>query len=183
MTHPPSDAVEDAASGAGETVRVIVVMGVAGAGKTTIGRALATALRCAFVDGDDFHDPANVERMRRGVPLTDAEREPWLAALRAQIGATIGRGERVVIACSALKHSYRLALVPAHSRDAVRFVYLDVDRERLQERLESRVGHFAGAALLESQLATLEEPRDALRVDGASTPESIVARIRSAYGL
>jgi gluconokinase len=164
---------------------VVVVMGPAGAGKTTVGLARADALGWRFRDADDFHTPASVERMRRGEPLSDADRAPWLAALRAAIADDLARAARgepgAVLACSALKRAYRDALVPADARPHdVRFVYLDVSARTLQARLATRPGHFATGTLLASQLATLEEPaptEDALTVDGEQPVDAVVAEV------
>lgn len=163
---------------------VIVVMGPAGAGKTTIGTLLAHSLGWRFLEADDFHSPANVERMRHGIPLTDADRAPWLASIRDALREAIARGDRVILACSALKQEYRQALVPPNvSRDQARFVYLHASAALLRERLSHRVGHFAGPELVDSQLQTLEEPADALWVDASCPPEEIVERIREQLAL
>src|SRR5689334_8925091 len=138
---------------------VVVIMGVAGAGKTTVGRALAESLGWPFHDADDFHSEESVARMRLGLPLDDALRAPWLASLRALVTRTLARGGSAVLACSALRHAYREALVPEGApRGAVRFVHLRVHERVLAARLDARVGHFAPTTLLASQLATLEEP-------------------------
>ncbi|HEY6894317.1 MAG TPA: gluconokinase, partial [Rhodanobacteraceae bacterium] len=150
---------------------VIVVMGVTGAGKTTIGSALAGTLGWRFVDGDDLHPSANVAKMRAGVPLTDADRAPWLAAIEAVIARAIERREHLVIACSALKQHYREIL--RDGRHGVRFVYLDVTPAVAVARASHRTGHFAGPALVASQFAALEPPADAFVVDGTSAPEHI----------
>jgi gluconokinase len=160
---------------------VIVVMGVAGSGKTTVGRALAAALGWAFRDADDFHPPANVEKMSRGVPLTDDDREPWLAAIRAYIEAALARREAAVVTCSALKERYRRVLVPDPAR--VKLVHLAGDFALIAERMRARQGHFMKPAMLASQFEDLEPPRDALTVDIAQPPEALVAQIRSALGL
>lgn len=152
---------------------IVVVMGVSGAGKTTIGEALAIALGWPFVEGDDFHPQANVDKMARGEPLDDDDRAPWLAALAAKM-RTLADG---VVACSALREKYRDVL---RVRDDVRFVLLDVSRVELERRLQSRRGHFMPASLLDSQLATLEHPSDALVIDGAQSPAEQVAAIRAA---
>ena len=160
---------------------VVVVMGVSGAGKTTVGTLLATVLGWQFVDGDLLHPAANTEKMRAGVALTEQDRAPWLAALHEVVQRTIDRRESIVIACSALKARYRDAL----RRDCrgVRFVYLKVPQGVAVERSAARVGHFAGPALVPSQFATLEEPADALTLDGARPPEETVAAIRDALGI
>jgi gluconokinase len=157
---------------------IVVLMGVAGTGKTTIGTLLGHELVWPFHDADDFHPPANVEKMRRGIPLTDADRDGWLAALRAFIDGLAGPA---VLACSALKAAYRDRL--AGGRDDVRFVHLTGDPALLRQRLEQRRGHYMPASLLDSQLATLEPPADAVTVDVAGTPEEIVATIRRALGV
>jgi gluconokinase len=159
---------------------VVVVMGPAGAGKTTVGSRLAQALDWPFYDGDDFHPPANVAKMRRGEPLTDADRAGWLASLRALIDALGARAEDAVLACSALRAAHRDVL--AHGRDDVRFVNLRVPAAELRRRLEARRGHFMAASMLPSQLATLEEPGDAIDVDGTRDPAALVASIRAALG-
>lgn len=164
--------------------RIIIMMGVAGAGKTHVGRALATALHWSFYEGDDFHSAANVDKMAHGHPLNDADRAPWLAALRDLLGDAMARGEHAVLACSALKQRYRDALIPPGvDRNAVAFVFLDVPRDVLAQRLATRTGHFAPPELLPSQLATLEQPADALRVDGTKTPDEIVDAICRAFDL
>jgi gluconokinase len=160
---------------------VIVIMGPAGAGKTTIGHALAGALGWRFVDADDLHKPAAVAKMRAGIPLTDTERAPWLAALHELVSATLGRRDHLVLACSALKDRYRAVL--RGDLRSVRFVYLKADEQTLRHRLADRSGHFAGPGLLASQLADLEEPADALTVDATAPPERIVAIVRREFGL
>jgi gluconokinase len=155
-------------------------MGVSGAGKTEIGRALAEAIGWPFCDADEYHSPENIPKMHRGEGLTDADRGPWLDALHELTLEAYTSGRSMVLACSALKQSYRERLRPAGApRDAVRFVYLDVPRAVLEDRLRTRHGHFATIDLLDSQLATLEPPREALWVDGAATPDEIVRRIRA----
>ena len=154
-------------------VHAIVVMGVSGSGKTTVGRTLADTLGWTFYEGDDFHPEANVEKMSHGTPLDDADRAPWLDALCELIAGIIARDEHGVIACSALKQSYRDALVPRGAPPkAVRFVFLDVPVEELRRRVAHRQ-HFFPPALLDSQLATLELPHDAVRVNGAQPVDAI----------
>lgn len=162
---------------------IIVLMGPAGAGKTTVGKRLAHSLGWRFLDADDFHTPENVERMRRGIALTDAERAPWLATIRTALERALESDTNVVLACSALKEDYRRALIPPHAERRVCFVYLRADEAVLQERLAHREGHYAGPALLKSQLDTLEEPAGALWVDASLAPEEIVASIRETLGL
>jgi gluconokinase len=159
-------------------------MGIAGAGKTTVGRALADSLGWAFHDADDFHPAANVEKMRAGVPLSDADRAPWLATLCALIERLAAGGEPGVLACSALKQSYREALVPdGVPRSAVAFVHLDVAPPVAERRLAERRGHYMQASLVASQVATLEPPRDALCLDGELPVPDLVSRIRRALDL
>ncbi|MDM7855182.1 gluconokinase [Cellulomonas alba] len=132
----------------------IVVMGVSGTGKTTIGRLVARKLHRDFIEGDDLHPTANVAQMRAGVPLTDAERLPWLRRVRDAMSEAAADGRSTVVACSALRASYRDVLRTAEGR--VRFVHLAVPRAVLEHRVEHREGHFMPASLLDSQLATLE---------------------------
>ncbi len=150
---------------------VVVVMGVTGAGKTTIGRLLAARLGAAFLDADDFHPPENVAKMRAGTALTDADRAPWLERLNAELRARESAGG-VVLACSALKASYRDVL--ARDVGSVTFVHLTGARALLAERLAARRGHYMNPTLLDSQLATLQAPEGAIEVDVAATPEAIV---------
>lgn len=159
---------------------VVIVMGVSGAGKTTVGRALAASLGWRFVDADDLHPQSNIAKMAAGVPLTDEDRWPWLWMLSGLIGAALKQGDDVVLACSALKASYRQVLAVDPAR--VRWVYLDAPREVLAKRLSQRHGHFMPPSLLDSQLATLELPEDALRVDVTPPPDVVVKRIREALG-
>jgi gluconokinase len=157
---------------------IVVVMGVAGSGKTTIGRELAAALGAGFIDADEFHTPASVEKMRSGIALTDADREPWLAATRAAIDERKRAGADHVVACSALKARYRERLGAGDPQ--VRFVYLKGDAALIRERLGRRVGHFLDPALAASQFAALEEPQDALTIDITRTPGEIVREIVAA---
>ena len=157
---------------------VILVMGVAGAGKTTIGRRLADELGWQFSDGDDFHPAANIEKMRKGHALTDADRQPWLERMHAAIVDRISRDQPAVLACSVLKASYR-AIVEEGCREHLRLVYLKGSFDLFRRRLANRVGHFVGPDLLASQFAVLEEPTDALVVDAALAPDEIVRQIRA----
>ena len=158
---------------------VIILFGVSGAGKTTLGRLLATELGWRFCDADDFHPTANIEKMRRNIPLTDADRQPWLEKLRELIRQCIDSGENAVLACSALKENYRRFL----TMDAgeVKLVYLRGEYALLYQRLKSRHGHFMSAALLKSQFAALEEPRgDAVVIEVDQSPPEIITEIRNA---
>lgn len=157
---------------------IVIVMGVTGAGKTTIGRALATAIGWEFHDGDDLHSEANKLKMRSGIALDDADRAPWLAAIRRLIEAMLSQGRDSVVACSALKQSYRDEIVV--DPKAVKIVYLKGSKEMIAERLRNRGAHFMDPDLLQSQFDTLEEPRDAIVVDIAAAPEAIVNEIVAA---
>lgn len=158
--------------------RIVVITGVAGSGKTTVGRALADRLGWRFHDADDLHSPESIERMRNNQPLDDAQRYPWLLRVRAVIEQAIRDRTGAVIACSALKESYRRTL--AGGLPGVRFVFLTGDPELLRQRLELREGHFAGADLLDSQLAALEPPENVLTLDVALPVDALVDRIASA---
>ena len=159
---------------------IVIIMGTTASGKTTIGSLLAKRLGWEFVDADDFHPPANVEKMRHGIPLTDADREPWLKALHDKIVEWITEARNVVLACSALKQSYRDELSAGPD---VKFVYLKGSYELFSRRVLARKGHFAKQDLLASQFATLEEPTDAITVDAAPSPEQIVSEVRRHLGL
>jgi len=157
---------------------VVVLMGVSGSGKTTIGKMLAAALKWRFYDADALHSTANREKMRRGIPLTDSDRLPWLRRVRRVIEKCMAAGTGAVVACSALKQSYREILMV--NAGEVRIVYLKGSAELIARRLADRKGHFMPADLLPSQFAALEEPRDAIAVDISGTPEQVVNAIRVA---
>jgi gluconokinase len=150
-------------------------MGVSGAGKSTLGAAVAAELGWPFYDGDDFHPPANVDKMAAGFPLTDADRQPWLARLRALIADHLARGEPAVVACSALKRSYRRQLRAGDG--GVVFVYLRGDKERISRRLAGRRDHYMPAGLLASQFADLDEPgpEEAIVVDIEATAAEVLS--------
>jgi gluconokinase len=156
-------------------------MGVAGCGKTTIGKLLAQKLAWRFNDADEFHPAANVAKMSSGQPLNDADRAPWLQAINDHITDCLASDMGAVVTCSALKKTYREAIAVDPAR--VKFVHLHGSRELLWERISSRVGHFMKPSMLDSQLATLEIPEDALTVDITTTPEVIVASIRDSLSL
>lgn len=161
---------------------IIVIMGVSGTGKTTVGKLLARALGWTFADADDFHPASNVEKLRQGIPLEDDDRRPWLDALRHRLDRAHAQGENLVLACSALKHSYRDYLTHDEP-DSVRYVYLVGSEELIQSRLAGRTGHFMNPSLLKSQLETLEPPEEAIRIDVAPPPDVIVVDIRDKLGL
>jgi gluconokinase len=161
---------------------IVVLMGVTGTGKSTVGKLLASQFGWTFVEGDDFHPKTNVEKMRQGIPLNDEDRKPWLDAIRHRLEQASQRGENVVLACSALKHSYQHYLA-GYDPEAVRFVYLFGSPEMIQQRLANRTGHFMNPALLASQFGDLEPPEDAIRVDINQSPIAIVAEIRTKLGL
>lgn len=154
---------------------IVLLMGVAGTGKTTVGQALAQALGWSYHEADDFHSPAAKAKMGRGVPLDDDDRAPWLAAIRAAIDACAARGENAVFTCSALKEKYRHVL--RDGRPEVRLVFLRGDRALLEQRLAARPGHYMKAGMLDSQLAILEPPADALTLDVDRPPGQLVAAI------
>jgi gluconokinase len=159
---------------------VVIVMGVVGAGKTTVGRLLAQQLHYEFADADDFHPQANIVKISQGIALSDDDRKPWLERLRARILAWEANNTNAVLACSALKRAYREELEVGPD---VHFVYLKGDADLIAQRLRARHGHFAGASILTSQIADLEEPEDAVTVDIDQTPKEIAAQIRQELGL
>ena len=159
---------------------VIVLMGVAASGKTTVGRMLAEELGWTFYDADDFHPHANVEKMSRGAPLDDEDRRPWLETLRELIKECLSLGRDAVLACSALKESYRERLLVD---ERVRLAYLDAERELIRERLNERSGHFMKARMLDSQFAALEEPEASTHYDASRPPAELVREIRERLGV
>jgi gluconokinase len=162
----------------------VILAGVSGSGKTTVGRLLADRMGWPFADGDSFHPAANVAKMAAGIPLTDDDRWPWLAAIRAWMDARIAAGGSGVVACSALKRRYRDFLLDG--RPDVRLVFLDVSRDEDLARLRARSGHFFPAALMDSQFADLEPPapdEGALVLAVRGTPEELVSAIISGLGL
>jgi gluconokinase len=162
---------------------VVIVTGVSGAGKTTIGRALAQELDWRFFDADDYHSPENVARMEAGTPLTDVDREAWLGELEALVRSLLESGEGGVLACSALRESYRARLKRAGGPESERLVcmvFLEIGTDEAQRRVSEREGHFMPSSLIASQFGTLEPPDDALVVDAAQPPDALVREIAAA---
>ena len=160
---------------------VILIMGVAGCGKTTVGVKLSQDLKWSFRDADEFHPAENVAKMAAGIPLTDADRAPWLKAIRAHIDQKLAAGESAIVTCSALKEVYRQAVVADPAK--VKLVHLTGDYALLLERISNRQGHFMKESMLKSQLETLEAPKEALTLDIAETPDALVASIRKAFNV
>ena len=156
---------------------VVVIFGVAGVGKTTVGKLLAEDFGWNFYDGDDYHSASNIEKMGRGIPLTDEDRQPWLQQLRSLIERSLEANEGAVLACSALKKKYRDEL---RAGPNVKFVFLHADRERVAEQLRNRRGHFFDPNLLDAQFADLEKPEseeDAIAMEVKGKPEELVREI------
>ena len=156
---------------------IVVLMGVSGSGKTTIGTLLAQRTGTIFADADDYHPQANKDKMRAGIPLNDEDREPWLEILNGLLRGWYQSGESGVLACSALKEKYRQTLESGIPAEAITFVWLDPGKQLLSERLAARHHEYMNPNLLDSQMATLEPPKDALRVAGDRTPDEVVDRI------
>jgi carbohydrate kinase (thermoresistant glucokinase family) len=154
---------------------IVLVMGVAGAGKTTIGAALARRLSSRFIDADDYHPPQSIAKMKAGIPLNDADRRPWLEGLNQELRTSDRISQDAVIACSALKQSYRERL--AQDIRDFRIVYLHGSPELIRTRMATRTHRYMPATLLDSQFAELEPPSDAISIDVAATPEDCVAAI------
>ena len=157
---------------------IIVVMGVSGSGKTTIGTMLADAIRCPFLEGDSLHSKENVEKMHHGIPLADSDRAPWLRAIRAYVLKFFARGETLAVACSALKQQYRKCLAEGIP---ITWVYLKGSAELIRSRMKRRSGHFMKTDMLPSQFDALEEPSDAIVVDISPSPSAIVAQILAQF--
>ena len=152
-------------------------MGVTGTGKTTVGRALAQSTGWQFADADDFHSEANRQKMHAGIPLTDEDRAPWLQSLHDCIAKWYAEGADGILACSALRESYRATLTDGIPHDFIRFVYLTGPASVIRQRLEARQGHYMSPSLLSSQIATLEPPHDAIEISIVQTVPAIVQEI------
>ena len=163
------------------TPTVVVVMGVAGVGKSTVGGALARRLGWTFVEADDDHSPSNVAKMARGEPLGDEDRDGWIRAARDRVARHVDAGENVVLACSALRHAHRELIRGAAPR--VEFAHLVAPADVIERRLATRTGHFAGPALLPSQLEDLQEPWHALTLDARRPVAELVDLIIATLGL
>jgi len=157
-------------------MRLVVVMGVAGCGKSSLARALAEKHHGLFLEGDDFHPPANKQKMAGGLPLTDEDRRTWLNALHAEVQRLGSGGKTIFLACSALKKSYRERLAAGVS--APSFVYLKIDREGARRRLEQRADHFMPASLVDSQFEILQEPDDAVVLDAERPLDELVRELK-----
>ena len=159
---------------------ILVLMGVTGSGKTTIGTTLAAAEHWEYAEGDDYHSEANKAKMHASIPLTDEDRAPWLVTLHEILMSWYRSGKSGVLACSALKQAYRDMLSEGIPKSELRFVLLEVPRDVLEHRLAERKNHYMSPALLDSQIATLEMPRDAIRVRGDLPPDQVVREIMTA---
>jgi gluconokinase len=155
--------------------RAVVLMGVAGSGKTAVGTIVAEKLHWLFLDADNFHPPANIEKMKHGIPLDDADRAPWLKRLHDELQRQINEGRSVILACSALKEAYRQILRDETTPPT--FIYLDVDPETIRERLSHRTAHFFPKQLMESQFAALEKPKDAISIDARKPLDEVVSAV------
>jgi gluconokinase len=154
--------------------RAVILMGVAGSGKTAVGKGVATRLGWLFLDADDYHPAANIEKMKNRIPLDDQDRIPWLRALHDELQRQLAEGRSVILACSALKESYRQTLSDHVS--PLTFVLLDVDQETIRDRLQHRAAHFFPQALMQSQFAALEQPKDAIVIDARKPLNEVIDR-------
>ena len=155
--------------------KAVILMGVAGSGKTAVGKGIAARLNWLFLDADDFHPAANIEKMKHGIPLNDQDRIPWLRALRNELRRLLAEGRSVILACSALKESYRKLL--SDDVAPMSFVLLDVDQETIRERLQHRSAHFFPKELMNSQFAALEKPKDAIIIDARKSLDEVTDRV------
>ena len=154
---------------------IVVVMGVSGSGKTTVGRLLAQHLGWTYLEGDDFHSPKNIEKMSNGISLTDEDRMPWLARIKDEIDNCSKNGSDAVVACSALRNNYRTYLAAGLSD--IRFLYLKGESAVIRERMKIRGNHYMKSEMLDSQFASLEEPPDAIVADIGKAPQDIVSQV------
>jgi gluconokinase len=161
-------------------IRFLIVMGVSGSGKTSVGKALANHLRWDFYDADDFHPPENVAKMANGIPLDDSDRAPWLTALHDLISSSLKQNKSGVLACSALKERYRQQLMNGH--DGVQLIYLKGSYDLIWSRMETRTDHYMKPHMLHSQFETLEEPSHALTVDISLSVEEILKLVIKQIG-
>jgi gluconokinase len=155
--------------------KAVILMGVAGSGKTAVGKGVAARLNWLFLDADDFHPAANIEKMKHGIPLNDQDRIPWLRALRDELRRLLAEGRSAILACSALKESYRKLL--SDDVAPMSFVLLDVDQETIRERLQHRSAHFFPKELMNSQFAALEKPKDAIIIDARKSLDEVTDRV------
>ena len=160
--------------------RAVILMGVAGSGKTAVGKKVAEKLHWAFLDADNFHPAANIEKMKHGIPLNDDDRVPWLQRLHDELQHQLTERHSVILACSALRESYRNTLGDHIS--PLTFVHLDVDAETIRNRLQHRTAHFFPKELMESQFATLEKPKDAVIVDARKPLDAVVDQVIHSLG-
>jgi gluconokinase len=160
--------------------RAVILMGVAGSGKTAVGKKVAETLNWTFLDADNFHPAANIEKMKHGIPLNDDDRVPWLQRLHNELQHELTERHSVILACSALKESYRSKLRDHIS--ALTFVHLDVDAETISNRLQHRTAHFFPKELMESQFATLEKPKDAVIVDARKPLDAVADQVIRSLG-
>jgi gluconokinase len=166
----------------GKGTRIVVLMGVSGSGKTTIGRSLAGRMGAIFADADDYHPAANKQKMAAGIPLSDSDRQPWLETLHGLLQRWFTEGRSGVLACSALKTAYRETLAEEMPPGAVTFCLLNVSRAELERRLAERHHEYMSPKLLDSQLATLEPPRDAMIVENNRPADAVVSEILERLG-
>jgi gluconokinase len=158
-----------------DPAKAVILMGVAGSGKTAVGKGVATRLDWLFLDADDFHPAANIEKMKHGIPLNDQDRMPWLQTLRDELRRQLAEGRSVILACSALKKFYRQLL--SDNVSPLSFVLLDVDQDTIRERLQHRSAHFFPKELMQSQFAALEKPKGSIVLDARKPLDEVIQRV------